>query len=276
MTPTATNTPAYKRASARVAEAVESGRSCLDLLTDAEYDWACDIYGYVDGDVAARIVADRESAKPRQTSREAKQYLEHGVAIKAARKAAKAAGWPALAGTTKQKYWALQLREQLVATMDPAMAAFALRHTSAAWWIGHRDTPIGALNAELAEQKAKLDEANRQEAERAAARVAAILAADAAKQPERDAKAKALRDALPQFLPLAEAHQAEAKPVAKSFAPLGLKIADGNNVQVGSTAYAQVRVFQHGTTGELTILFDARVGDGPLDTAKLAVTGIQP
>lgn len=61
-------------------------------------------------------------------------------AARAASKAARVAGWPALSGTEKQRAWAASIRQELIASTPPAARDIAARmSTDAGWWIQHRD-----------------------------------------------------------------------------------------------------------------------------------------
>lgn len=64
---------------------------------------------------------------------------KHAEDIKAAREAARDAGWPDLTGTTKQKWWAVRIRRNLIATLPEALRdTAAFMNSSASWWIDQK------------------------------------------------------------------------------------------------------------------------------------------
>ena len=222
------------------------------LLTEDERLWAEDVYGYLDHDIAEKIIAMR-NMQPHTKARDSKQFKKYKDAIESARELAKASGWPSLTGSTKQKYWALQIRQQLVSSLPGDLQPTALTFTKSAWWIEHRQDKRNILVALLKHEK------ERQEHHLA---ITAVYEAayEAEKKAEFDAwtvkqaaKKQELLDAFPKFLHLVERHHLAAVPVEKSFAPKGVRVAEASAVNVGDYEYSEVRII-HGDNDSYTIL----------------------
>lgn len=228
-------------------------------LTQDEQGWCEDNYAQLPdsweeaktmlGHAPQKLVGTRQ----KQTSaRNSGQYKRHGDAIELARAAAKAAGWPAITGTTKQKYWALQLREKMVATLPADLRAWAVQHiTQAAWWITNRDEAPAKLVALVKdaqtqhEERVRSAEILRQIAQRA------IDADNAAFDAATKAKEIAYANALDRYLPQVMASLDQAIPLPAGTSPVAnaVKMADGIVEQVG-----RVRVFQQSDSKLIVLL----------------------
>ena len=178
---------------------------------------------------------------PRRNYRSSK----HAADIETARQEARISGWPELTGSTRQKWWAVQIRRDLIATVPTELRNIAAHiSTSASWWIDNRD-----LGVEFFERVKEFDKEvqRRQEAVRLY-----DLAKQAMQKAEEAKKLEGFSAAAAEQKAVYEGNIARLAPFHGQ--PLGQKIGDFTDGDV------RIRVFQNFATNTLLYMADTPSG----------------
>lgn len=123
-------------------------------LTDAEYDYVVDMAGTLPNSdaelrhhLSAFHRAPTAARAPKNTTRLSVADSKHATEIKTARALAKEKGWKAMAGTTKQKWWAEAIRAKAILALPAGMQQFAGSRFDANFWIEHRSLSPSTLES---------------------------------------------------------------------------------------------------------------------------------
>ena len=170
---------------------------------------------------------------------------KHADGIKAARQEARELGWPELTGTTKQKWWAVQVRRDLIFSLPAELRSIAAKmSTSARWWIDQR-----VSGEDFLPQVKEFDEEMRRRAE--AVRKFQLFKV-AEHQAKEDAKLEEFRKSASEQMIVFRTHASNLAPFSGQ--PRGEKKGDFMDEDV------RVRVFHNHTTNMVTYLADTPTG----------------